>query len=226
MEGTLNKHIIIDFFGLPGCGKSTISHELAKKLRNNGNIVAEPTYDLDHGNSAGKRKLYKIFCAINYTICHPINAKRLFSVIRKCGNGLSDSYKLSITILSRISMINNADNITVLDEGLTQMAISICQNSDNTVCLQAAYDAIARLIDNKYRICMVYLKSDIGIAIERAARRATKESRVDREENQEKKMAIYNYFESACGCFANQADISVDLDQDIESIVLQIMEVL
>ena len=60
MENNINKTIHIEFYGLPGCGKSTISHALALYLKENNFCVEEPTYELDHCNNKIIRRIKKI----------------------------------------------------------------------------------------------------------------------------------------------------------------------
>ena len=45
----------IEFYGLPGSGKSTLSHIVAERLRSEGYAVEEPSYDIDHQHPLPKR---------------------------------------------------------------------------------------------------------------------------------------------------------------------------
>lgn len=59
---------IVDFGGLPGAGKSTLSHAVANALRASGEIVTEPTRDITCGPS---RRLRKVSFAARTLLRHP-----------------------------------------------------------------------------------------------------------------------------------------------------------
>lgn len=52
--------VIAEFVGLPGAGKSTIAHGVARELRCRGVPVSEPTYDVDHRVPRGVRARRKL----------------------------------------------------------------------------------------------------------------------------------------------------------------------
>jgi thymidylate kinase len=47
---------VVEFVGLPGAGKSTLSHAVADALRASGEIISEPTYDITRGRDRRRRK--------------------------------------------------------------------------------------------------------------------------------------------------------------------------
>ncbi len=108
MADDLNKPIIIDFFGLPGCGKSTVSHMLAEELRKQGKVVSEPSYDTDHKLSQVKRKTNKIISFSTYAVSHPVKTWKLYGTIRKAGNSGASSLPLVM-----ISIVRTKELISV-----------------------------------------------------------------------------------------------------------------
>ena len=57
MENNIDVYCI-DFYGLPGSGKSTISHLLADKLRGEVDVI-EPSFHIDHDYSVIERIIKK-----------------------------------------------------------------------------------------------------------------------------------------------------------------------
>ena len=67
--------VILEFFGMPGSGKSTVSHLLAERLRGNGYTVIEPSWLIDNKKSKVKRLCKKMLLAIIYELCNPFVIK-------------------------------------------------------------------------------------------------------------------------------------------------------
>ena len=62
---------MVEFVGLPGSGKSTLSHALAHALRGRGERVTEVTYDITHRASAWRRRTTKLALFLATLMRHP-----------------------------------------------------------------------------------------------------------------------------------------------------------
>src|SRR3989454_8476769 len=62
---------VIEFVGLAGVGKSTLSHRVAEILQQRGWQVEQPTYSVDHEMRAWRRLLLKLRLVTAEAIFHP-----------------------------------------------------------------------------------------------------------------------------------------------------------
>ncbi len=211
MGNLINEPIVLDFFGLPGCGKSSVSHLLAEELRKLGKTVYEPSYETDHCSSPVRRKLSKFLCFIMYTINHPIKANRLIHLINSVGNNLFHSIVLAMIVIVRTEEINKHDRgIIILDQGLVQLAISICQKSLSTLNLAKSMEAVLLLVYPCKNIKRIHVAVSVDVALERAKQRGTTVSRVDREKNIDKKKAIMDYYVNASHEFLDYETVVIN----------------
>ena len=65
----------VEFWGLPGSGKSYYSHKVADKLRKEGYKIKEPSWMLDHTYGKYHRAIKKFCMACFFTLCHRREAK-------------------------------------------------------------------------------------------------------------------------------------------------------
>ena len=63
---TAARGFVVEFVGIPGAGKSTLSHAVAEELRRRGQHVTEPTRDLTHRSGTQRRILSKL---VEITAC-------------------------------------------------------------------------------------------------------------------------------------------------------------
>lgn len=68
MAGPAQPSFVVEFVGVPGAGKSTLSHAVATALRASGEIVTEPTYDITRGRD---RRWRKAIFAAHTLLRHP-----------------------------------------------------------------------------------------------------------------------------------------------------------
>ncbi|NDI34863.1 AAA family ATPase [Chengkuizengella sediminis] len=123
-----NDNIMVEFLGVPGTGKTTISHMVSKSLSKNGVHVHEPTYAM---NSMGKtrRQYTKILSIIKVFLIAPrtcIYAIKL--IIPSQQKSLKDFIKTVINLLFIIFIIKSCSNkkgVHILDQGFFQAIWSI-----------------------------------------------------------------------------------------------------
>jgi hypothetical protein len=121
--------MLIEFFGLPGTGKSTLSRLGADLLMNRGLIVDEMTYDLDHRRPRVQRQLAKLTHILRYVAAHPCRTVSDLARIAATRQAtLLDLGKSSfnwIFIASLASQRLASSRITFLDQGVAQAVWSI-----------------------------------------------------------------------------------------------------
>ena len=191
--------IHIEFYGLPGCGKSTISHKVAEQLRLQGINVCEPSFVYDHKKSFIYRKIYKLFSTIFFFFTNYNDYRFLRHLTKENGyTKFKESMKQIINIVPKVNCYNNNDNnknIYLWDEGLVQSAISLALNNDKDIkCIERQLYSI---ISNR-RIIKIYLRTDVKTALDRMDKRNTNDSRIEQEIDKEKKMAMMKRFEDCC----------------------------
>lgn len=129
----MKKPIMLDFYGVPGSGKTTIAHELAIQLKNEGWNISEPTFEWGAGSSRVKRILMKPIKAIIYYFHNKQFIDGLFKTLPydKYTNKKDKIFDY-INICSKFQTIENKDNVDIIvaDEGFAQMGISFYTNID------------------------------------------------------------------------------------------------
>ena len=173
--------MLIEFFGLPGSGKSTLSRLAADRLRARGIIVDEITYDLDHGQPRLGRRLAKFAHSIRYAVMSP---RRAFSDLIRIAatrqarpTDLGKSIFNWMFIASLASRKRSATRITILDQGVAQALWSIgfaAQREDWLDLLLAETHGAALMPD-----LVIQVRADIQTIGGRLATRERAVSRMD-----------------------------------------------
>ena len=194
MENDLDRTIYVEFYGLPGCGKSTVSHMIARDLKMHGYIVREPSYDFDHKLRPIYRRIKKLLYTIWFRLLYPDdykNAKK--NVIM---NGYI-SFKLYmgqlVNILPKLLVYKkNRNGIVIWDEGLIQSSISLAFQSGKDV------NSIISSFNFK-RNNSILIKIDVSekLAMERMNNRETNDSRIEKEMNPIKQHAMMKKYQKA-----------------------------
>ena len=112
---------VIEFVGLAGVGKSTISHRVAEILEQRGWRVEQPTYSADHEMRAWQRLLLKLRLVTAEAVFHPATAVRsLRAILATRQSSAADVIGLTVNWLFMSSLIRKADRrsgVHVFDEG-------------------------------------------------------------------------------------------------------------
>ena len=205
--------VFLEFYGLPGCGKSTISHLVAEELRKQGKIVNEPTYDLDHKYSAGKRKTIKLLKLIQYAITHPRSYSRLRQLIKANEYSGSELVSQAANIAPKLWTYENAESdYVIFDEGLTQSAISLCQGKQNSVENETELYGLCK----NRSVYKFYIRINAETALMRMAGRDKHDSRIEKIADVASRREAIRAFEKQCDRIA--LAIVVDNDLKVEAV--------
>lgn len=210
--------VIIDFFGLPGSGKSNRAHLLAEKLRNNGKWVTEPSYNMDHLNSCLSRKIKKFVAVVKYSLFDIKQSKQIIQLILANGYNkpLSQYVNLAYKIMACKKALGKFDYI-VFDEGINQSAVSLSVNS--SIKANINFDCLKRIIECK--IISIFVNATVEDALKRMEVRGEKLSRVEQEVCIEKKHELIGKYKIACEelcpmITVNALDVELDTNKIIQ----------
>lgn len=201
MGHCLKKSVHLEFFGLPGCGKSTLTRLLASNLRNRELKVKEPSYEIDHLKGI-KRLFFKFLIGFKFALLHPQITLKTIRIVKKNGYSLfsPELIKLALNIILKLNVYNTKTSnqiIYVWDQGLIQAAVSVAYEKEKPVL--AIWNELTKLITNDSYILPVYLKVRSEIAIQRMNERGVTGARLEREKVQAKKEFL---IKSQLTCFA------------------------
>ena len=187
--------LFVEFYGLPGCGKSTVSHQVAVKLRADGYIVDEPSYDIDRKNSPLVRKLNKLIIFFSCFVFHNKTFREVKTIVKKNGYFGTSLIKQASNVLQKISVYRDEGyrNIVIWDQGLVQASISLSLKgkinaSDNLKNL-------LHILDTEVQVWIVNIWVDEKVAFERMAQRPTNDSRVEKNKDDDQKHEMMSRFQ-------------------------------
>ncbi|MGH8598868.1 MAG: hypothetical protein ACREXT_19650, partial [Gammaproteobacteria bacterium] len=116
--------MLIEFLGLPGCGKSTLSRRLAELMMEQRFVVDETTYDLDHRRRKLGRRCAKLAYLSSFAARNPRSVlSNLLAIARTRQSSLADLRRAGfnwVSILSVVARRQSPSIITVLDQGIAQ----------------------------------------------------------------------------------------------------------
>ena len=215
--------LFIEFYGLPGCGKSTISHRIANRLRDEGYTVDEPSFKEDH-QSKIKRIIAKLLIGCVWFVLRFKSFREVSCLVRYNGYQGLEWFTQTVNILQKIAAYrkNSVCNIVILDQGVIQAAVSL------SITEQAeAYEnylRIENLISRRLSMIRVYMALDKIMALERMAGRNTNDSRVERVDGYTNKLKMLDKFENGFksirdGLKEQNVEIVADGANNVEIIV-------
>lgn len=229
MENNIKEPIHIEFYGLPGCGKSTISHILANQFRDKGYEVYEPSYESDHTQNHLIRKVKKLIQTIGFEVFNITEYRNLKKiVILNDYKGIRGILGQMVNIVPKRLVYNRSmPGIYFWDEGLVQSSISLAFNSNIDVNKTKNI-----LMPHNKKTILVNIDIDIRTTLERMKGRSTNDSRVEKEKNVEKKYEMMIKYYKSVSAISNDISICNSLnvmDEDqyisdmrkIESIILK-----
>ena len=221
MGANLNNTIFLEFYGLPGCGKSTISHKIAKLLRIQGYRIFEPTYILDHNYSSSKRKLLKTLFTLEYFIYNPISFLRLLFLVISNGYKRKDILSQVVNIAYKLAFYRNTNSdYIIMDEGLTQSAISLSQSKKKS---SVNNEKILYDFSKNRKVIKIYINVSTEEALNRLSKRNKHDSRIEKiNDYSERKLEMTSIYNQ---CKLIKFDCSIEnrpLEESIECIIIQL----
>jgi AAA domain len=174
--------VLVEFFGLPGVGKSALSRRVAEQLAARGVSVSEPSYALAHGMGRTTRRLGKAVHVLRELVLHPISSLRAARAIaatdqpsRALTWNLTFNWLLVLALTRRARQRHGA---VLLDQGVLQAVWSIGLDGNAKAAL-ALVDSLPHSVGLP-DICVI-VEAGASTVEQRLNHRLAKDSRVDRQ---------------------------------------------
>jgi hypothetical protein len=172
---------VIEFIGLPGVGKSTLSHRVAEMLQQRGWRVEQPTYSVDHEMHTWERLLLKLQRVSAEAIFHPASAVRSVRAILATGQvSAADFISVTVNWLFMSSLLRTADRRTgvhIFDEGPLNALWSIAFSA-GSAGTAGILGELAR--QRSTPVLVALIEADIAAVRERHDLRKNGQSRLER----------------------------------------------
>ena len=173
--------ICLDFYGLPGSGKTVISHKIAGDLRGRGYCVEEASYRIDSKSC----RLARIVVKTWYSVCLMMGHSRVYKAIsrkvRECGYKGLERFVQKVNLLYKFHyLLSLRSGVLVFDEGIVQSCISLSALGKKPA--RELFDFFREFFPQmEYQA--IKIDSSIEKALENMASRQGKDSRVERLED-------------------------------------------
>ena len=171
--------LYIELYGLPGSGKSTLSHIVAKRLRSESFSVEEPSYDIDHQHPLPKKiKKFAIGCL--WVCFHHQQYKLIKEIVEQNGYRGLTAFTMTVNIIQKMRIYNRQKSaaIVIMDQGLIQACVSLSTNGKKRAIEN--YEKLLYLMPNAAEALRIYIDVDNKTAIERMSKRISNDSRIEK----------------------------------------------
>lgn len=194
------KSVIFDYYGLPGAGKTTLSHQKAEEYRQKGLSVAEPSYGYDHSHGKLARKLAKVLHTFSYALRHPRRVRAVRRLVTDNGYAaLGEQAKQTINIVIKLDAVERCTgkfSYILFDEGPAQAAVSLSVNS--AVPASENLAKILALLPTCPDYQTVLVSAEPKEALRRVEARASGDTRIERLPTREERLALMEKYKEAC----------------------------
>lgn len=204
--------MIIEFFGFPGSGKTTICNGLITSLEKDNKTVIRGTFD-------HLGKVHRVFSKVLFSfLCLVLAPKFYFQSIHFLIKSRSIGDFLNLTYLyGRYAYYKNTDKIVIFDQGLMQAYLSIASFTKSSVVYNPK-----PLLEQLDRL--IVLELDFDSTKERLLSRADKSSRAQK--NMESLQGYYQKYESVgeeiTAHLSNSQMYKLDSSQPIDQNIMRI----
>lgn len=187
MEHIVRQGVILDFYGLPGSGKTTSAHMLADALRGKGYKIIEPIYEINIRYSTKRRIFAKTIATFSFSLTNFRFVYNLFERLpRGCFNSVGEAVGQWVNICFVLHIMTKSQDYDFLiaDQGVVQAATSLTLN-----CTEANTKNIVSRLKEKVRVPIqhIYIQTDINTVLNRLRNRPSGRSRVDKMGNIQEK---------------------------------------
>jgi hypothetical protein len=170
----------VEFLGLPGVGKSSVSRRVAEILAAKGLPVRQPTYTLDHGPGKLERTLRKSLYVIGEVLSHPhyslLSAKALRDSRQESFHILFKMLFNWLLVSAMMRRHRTAGGIHLYDQGIFQGLWSIGLGAKNGA-IRLVGDRLAPWIPAPTVVAVV--EADLSTVTRRLEERGGRHSRAD-----------------------------------------------
>jgi hypothetical protein len=175
---------IVEFVGLPGCGKSVVSHAVAEILRATQPRISERSFAIAHRSGAARRRLTKLGFAGRSILQHPRSVLSLVHEIARSGQGrwleaVAKTLDL-LFVCGLVAHLSRRPGIHVLDQGFFSGLWSVCFRASANVPLERLVEIGTRCCGRSPADLVVVLEVAPATAVERLLGRSGPASRLQR----------------------------------------------
>ena len=174
--------LIVEFVGLPGAGKTTISHALVNRFRRGGVPVTEPTFDLSQ--KPGRIGFRQLRFAMRLFAGHPILTLRWMDlVVASRQKSARDFIITSLNLLYSCALVRQSGRrpgVHIFDQGLLQAILSVQYSSRQPPDHASLAAAVDESIGVNARNVAVFVQASPEIVMTRLQQRCGRLSRLER----------------------------------------------
>jgi deoxyadenosine/deoxycytidine kinase len=176
----------IEFMGLPGSGKTTLSHRAAEILREKGTTVLEPTYLINNEMRTIQRYLIKSWYSIKLAWLRPAWALDWLLFIVQSRQKTLQNFVLMIVncffILEIYRHHSRSNDICFLDQGICQALLSLSYYSKRDNFMERKFITAMDFFSTLgFRV--IYIDTGVDTIVPRLKERYKKQSRLELRKN-------------------------------------------
>ena len=229
--------MLVEFYGVPAAGKSTLSRHVAALLLQRGFAVDEPTHVLHHRSNLFRRQILKLRHFGRFALQNPDRIVSAAVLIARTRQRTWADYWTAFTnwivIASIVSRPRAPGRITLLDQGIAQALWSVAFAAGSEAMLGRLAHEVRR--GPLRPDLIVHVRASLGAVERRLAKRAGKASRLERAaggtlalpERLRQNESILHYFrEQGCSVLDIDSDDPDQLQSSAEHVVSSILELL
>ena len=208
MGTDLINNIHLEFYGLPGCGKSTVSEIVAKKLESKGYRVVRASAETGNDRNPFIRKIIKLARTFTVYIRHPQFFKRVRNIV--IGNGymtINERIVQEVNIAQKYYYYSKNDQhfLYIWDEGIAQAAVAL--SVKGCVSGKENEENLLKAMGLTQKPIHIYIVEPIDTVIIRMQQRTTNNSRVEKLEGYDEKEMLLNKYFVGCESLNKQIEI-------------------
>jgi thymidylate kinase len=176
--------MIIEFIGLPGAGKSTLSHQVAALLRAAGETVSEESFNLAHRRGPIRRRLVKVRFAVATLLRFPIKSAALVRMIAPARSATPVATTVKtlelLYVCGLVAQQARRPGIHLLDQGFFTSLGAVCLDTQARVALGPLIDLGSACCRRSPADLVVVLEVSPGTVLSRLADRPGRTSRLEK----------------------------------------------